>query len=127
MRAFFILSILVALYYVLFKSKKFMHMLQQNWYNDGNRYFNWMIDNSKKVFLNFDLLFILFIALYFIKNAYLSIICFVILYILSDKIFENKVKKEQSKKPLVITARIKRIITGQYARVRKKGTRLEQI
>ena len=109
MRVFFILSILVALYYVLFKSKKFMHMLQQNWYNDGNRYFNWMLDNSKKVFLNFDLLFILFIALYFIKNAYISIICFVILYILSDKIFENKVKKEQSKKPLVITARIKRL------------------
>ena len=53
MRLYFILSLFVALYYVIFKSRKYMHMLQQNWYNDGNRYFNWIIDNSKKVFLNF--------------------------------------------------------------------------
>ncbi len=109
MRLYFILSLFVALYYVIFKSRKYMHMLQQNWYNDGNRYFNWIIDNSKKVFLNFDILFLVFIALYFIRNIYVSIVYFVILYLLSDKIFESKIKKEQSKKPLVITARIKRL------------------
>ena len=107
MRLYFILSLFVALYYVIFKSRKYMHMLQQNWYNDGNRYFNWIIDNSKKVFLNFDILFLVFIALYFIRNIYVSIVYFVILYLLSDKIFESKIKKEQSKKQLVITERIK--------------------
>ena len=37
-----------------------MHMLQQNWYNDGNRYLKWIIDNFNKVFVNSEVLFLLF-------------------------------------------------------------------
>ena len=33
-------------------------MLQQNWYNDGNRYFKWILDNISKVFVTFDVLFV---------------------------------------------------------------------
>ena len=109
MKVYFIISILIALYYVFYKSKKYMHMLQQNWYNDGNRYFNWIVDNNKKVFLNLDILFLVFIALYFVKNEIVSVIFFGLLYILSYKILEGKYKTEQSKKPLVYTSRIKRL------------------
>ena len=58
MRIYFILSLLPMFYYLIFKSKKAMHMLQQNWYNDDNRYFKWIIDNQVKVFITFDILFV---------------------------------------------------------------------
>ena len=87
MKVYFIISILIALYYVFYKSKKYMHMLQQNWYNDGNRYFNWIVDNNKKVFLNLDILFLVFIALYFVKNEIVSVIFFGLLYILKSLLF----------------------------------------
>ena len=109
MKIYFILSILVALYYIFYKSKKYMHMLQQNWYNDGNRYLNWIIDNNKKVFINLDILFLVFILLYFIKNEIVSIVFFVLLYMICYKVLEGKYKSEQSKKPLVYTSRIKRL------------------
>ena len=67
MKLSFILSILVALYYLYFKNKKVMHMLQQNYYNDDNRYLNWLDINQKKAFINFDIFFLVFIPLYFIN------------------------------------------------------------
>ena len=69
MKLYFAFSTIIALYYLLFKSKKAMHMMQQNWYNDGNRYLNWVITNYKKTFYNFDIFFIIFIGLYFIHNS----------------------------------------------------------
>ncbi len=108
-KVYFILSIIVSMYYVIYKSKKSMHMLQQNWYNDGNRYINWVINNLKKVFLNFDILFVLFIPLYFVHNTYLSLVFFTCLYLISYVTYKNKISHEQSKKPLVITPRIKRL------------------
>ena len=56
----FIISILPILIYTYFKTKKSFHMLQQNWYNDGNRYIKWINKNLKKIFLNIELLFVLF-------------------------------------------------------------------
>ena len=104
---YFLLSLIPYYIYVIFKSKKYMHMLQQNWYNDGNRYLKWVMNNFEKVFVVFDVLFIL---LAFLKGKYV-LISFVVFYLLAYKIHENKVKKEQSKKPLVVTARIKRLYT----------------
>lgn len=109
MKILFIVSVLVALFYLLFKSKKAMHMLQQNYYNDDKRYINWMSNNYKKMFLNFDLLFLLFIVLVFVKNTLLSIILFICICLISYITYKDKMKKEQSKKPLVITARVKRM------------------
>ena len=109
MKLYFVLSILVAFYYLYFKNKKVMHMLQQNYYNDDNRYLNWLDINQKKAFINFDIFFLVFIPLYFIKNNIASIIVFVLLYIISYITYKNKIKNEQSKKPLVITPRVKRL------------------
>ncbi|MBR4178187.1 MAG: UDP-N-acetylmuramoyl-tripeptide--D-alanyl-D-alanine ligase [Bacilli bacterium] len=105
MRYYFLLSLIPCFSYLLYKSKKAMHMLQQNWYNDGNRYLNWVIDNYNKVFIVFDLLFVLFI--FFDDNT--SMIIFSCFYVIAYLIHKSKVSKEQSKKPLVITPRVKRL------------------
>ena len=107
MKWYFILSLIPYFAYIVFKAKKYMHMLQQNWYNDGNRYIKWVMNNFEKVFLVFDVLFIIFA---FLKNKY-AIITFGVFYIICYILHRNKVRKEQSKKPLVITARIKGLYT----------------
>ncbi len=105
MKIYFILSMFVYIYYILYKSKKYMHMLQQNWYNDGNRYLKWILNNLSNVFVSIELLIILFLI---IPDKF-SIYAFIILYIIGCFILKNNYSKEQSKKPLVITARIKRL------------------
>ena len=80
MKYYFLLSLIPCLSYLIYKSKKAMHMLQQNWYNDGNRYFKWILDNIKKVFIVFDLLFIVFI---FFKN-YTGIIVVSCFYVIGN-------------------------------------------
>ena len=52
----FIVSLLPLMVYMYLKTKKSFHMLQQNWYNDGNRYIKWINKNIKKIFLNTELL-----------------------------------------------------------------------
>ena len=66
-----------------------MHMLQQNWYNDGNRYFKWILDNIDKVFITFDILFVFFGLFKFISfNA--SVIVFSLFYLLAIFIINYK-------------------------------------
>ena len=57
MKWYFVLSLLPYLFYLMYKSRKAMHMLQQNWYNDGNRYLKWIFGNLKKVFITYDMAF----------------------------------------------------------------------
>ena len=83
-------------------------MLQQNWYNDGNRYFKWILDNISKVFVTFDVLFVCF-ALFKLISFNAAVIIFSLFYIIALMINNNKLKREQTKKPLVITKRIKRL------------------
>ena len=61
MKIYFLLSLIPYFAYLIFKSKKYMHMLQQNWYNDGNRYIKWIMNNFEKVFVVFDVLFIILV------------------------------------------------------------------
>lgn len=107
MKWYFLLALIPYFYYLMFKSKKAMHMLQQNWYNDGNRYFKWIMDNLLKTFLIFDSLFIGFATIK--NNDTALLIVFSLFYIIAYIIRNKKVKMEQSKKPLVITPRIKRL------------------
>lgn len=107
---FFIFSICVILFFALYKSKKAMHMLQQNYYDESNRYLFWIFKNLKKVFFNIDILFLTLIALFFMNLGADFISGYVVgLYIVAFILYRNTVKKEQTKKPLVVTARIKRL------------------
>ena len=68
MKIKFIVSLIVPLVYTYLKTRKAFHMLQQNWYNEGNRYLKWMLKNKKLVFCNFDILFLILILFKFIKE-----------------------------------------------------------
>lgn len=105
----FIGALFFMLAFTIADLKKAFHMLQQNWYNDGDRYLKWINNNSRFVFLWFDYIYI-FISLigYFIDPNILSII-FIIYYFIITFMLLERYKNEQVKKPLVFTSRIKRM------------------
>ena len=110
-----ILLILVATIAIIIKSKKSLHMLQQNLYNENNRYIKWVVNNSSN-FFSLELLIVLLVALanvFLINDDTISLvlnIIAIILYIVYAIKFRTDLKNEQVKKPLVITARVKRLI-----------------
>ncbi len=105
------LSLIIFILFSLYKSKKAIHMLQQNYYDESHRYFLWITKNPKKVFFNIDILLLIFFLFLFIKIDY-NIICslFVILYLFIFFIYYQHQKQEQVKIALVITSRVKRLL-----------------
>ena len=110
-----IFLILVAIIALIIKSKKTLHMLQQNLYNENNRYIKWVLNNSSN-FFTLELLIVLIVAIanvFLINESNISFILnilAIILYIVYIQNFRKTLKNEQVKKPLVVTARIKRLI-----------------
>ncbi len=107
----FIVSFIIILIYHLIKTKRSFQMLQQNWYNDGNRYLKWIWKNKDKVFINWDI-----IALPIIFTLYLidadniwTIVCVIALYTILSLRLINKNKKTVTKLKLNVTARVKRL------------------
>ena len=113
---FLILILILSLIYSNFyKSKRYYHMLQQNLYNENNRYLKWIFRNSKQ-FFDIDLInigislvgiFVIF-DLELISNILILISSIVL--ILIGKKWNRTIKNDQNKKKLVVTARIKRLI-----------------
>lgn len=107
-----ILSILILIFY---KSKRSLHMLQQNLYNENNRYLKWLLKN-KSQFIDLDLIFIALLlietfVLFDIESCslFLTVVAIVLILILSFK-WRKKINNDQNKKPLVVTKRIKRLL-----------------
>lgn len=96
------------------KTRRYFHMLQQNLYNENNRYLRWLFKNFK-VFFDLDLGAILlcligvFVVYDIEKFAIILSLVLYGLYILLSYIWRNRLADDQNKKPLVITARIKRL------------------
>ncbi len=111
MNILLIINILVLMIYNVADIKKVLHNLQQNRYNEDNRYLKWILKNKEKVFLRKAFLFLILFGLsFFISSDIFLIIClFFNIYLLIS--FFNYQKKEQLKKPLVNTNRIKRLWT----------------
>ncbi len=105
----FLISLLPYLIFVLFKLKKAIHMLQQNYYDESERYFLWILKNPKKVWLELDIWFPILAILLF-TNGSIPAIGFSIFYILLVCEYHVRRTQEQVKKPLVITARVKRLM-----------------
>lgn len=113
----YIILVLAILYANYYKSKKSLHMLQQNLYNENNRYIKWLIKNDKQ-FLGTDLLLaaiviignVLFTIynLEFITN--ILILMMILILVLIGNNWKNNIIRGQNKKKLVVTARIKRLI-----------------
>lgn len=102
----FLISLIPYLIFTIFKTKKSFHMLQQNFYNDDNRYFKWLLTNITKIAYDTDILFVLIVLTLFFDIG-VTIGAFIILYGLIFLFYRKK--REIAKKPLVITARIKRL------------------
>ena len=109
-----IFAMVLVFIYAMFKMKRSLHMLQQNLYNENNRYLRWVKKNIKEVFLNLDMFGILFtfclewsIATYL---SYYFLAILVILYIVCIYNIKKNERLDQNKKPLVITSRVKRLI-----------------
>lgn len=111
MNILFLITLIIYIIHISIISTKSLHMLQQNRYNRGYRYIKWIIRNFKDNFINFNLLFIIFILtmLNDTLNS-LSPYIFIIITIFITYIFIEERKKENTKLPLKYTARIKRII-----------------
>lgn len=100
---------------IIFKSKRFLHMLQQNLYNENNRYLKWVFKNIRK-FLDIDIFIMIaslvgWLVIYDIdKLALLDGILVIGLSIFLGLVWDSRIKHDQNKKPLVITKRVKRLI-----------------
>ena len=93
---------------MLIRIKKNIHILQQNFYNEDNRYLKWGKRNILKVFSYFDiLLYLMNLINLIIKNKYFLLINIIYLLLFFFEYFKSK--REQVKIPLKITSRIKRI------------------
>ena len=117
MQIIYIILIISFFYANYYKSKKSIHMLQQNLYNENNRYIKWLLKNDQQ-FLGTDLflagvviigncLFTIY-NLEFITNILIIII--ILLLVLIGTNWKKSIINGQNKKKLVITARVKRLI-----------------
>ncbi len=88
-------------------------MLQQNLYNENLRYLKWLFKNLKTAFWHLDLLgILLIIPLFYLKSDILCNILLILIaafYIVCEYRTIMHGKNDQNKKPLVTTARIKRL------------------
>ena len=111
---YFILLIAI-LVITIIKTKKSLHMLQQNLYNENNRYLKWVFKNSND-FLNVGIISIILTAVCFFifyesKGSVIGIlIALVVSFFYESYKLYVKYKNEQTKKPLVVTKRVKRLI-----------------
>ena len=110
-----LISLFFYFLYDISKVKTALQMLQQNFYNESNRYVRWTFKNIYKSYITFDLLaLILIIIPLFIKNNAFCYSIFLILYFIIFAINHNQKKKEQVKKPLKVTFRIKRLLFTMF-------------
>ena len=99
--------------YVIKVSKRTLHMLQQNLYNENNRYVRWVNKSYKITILNVPVLCFILSFILFINNQMIDdfiIIITMCFYFFSYFDERDIAKNNQNKKPLVITPRIKRLI-----------------
>ena len=110
-----ILLLLLLTVVIIIKSQKSLHMLQQNLYNENNRYLKWMISHSSNLIsIEFIIFLIIFLAYSFwVEKKGISLVLNVVAFFLYLNFILRyyKIQKESPvKKPLVYTARIKRLI-----------------
>ncbi len=111
----YIILIITFAYATINKSKRALHMLQQNLYNENNRYIKWVIKN-KKQFLSIEIVLICIsiIGIYVIFDIdFIAALCLILMslfLILIGYNWNKRIVNDQNKKKLVVTQRIKRLI-----------------
>ncbi len=103
------LIIFLTIPYLFLKCKGHLHVLQQNFYNENNRYISWGWKNKKEIFNGLELLIIgINLLNLYLQNNYLLLVN--ILYLLLFYLEYKEKKETQVKIPLKVTKRIKRLI-----------------
>ena len=98
-----------------YKTKRSLHMLQQNLYNENNRYLKWVMKN-KNQFIDLDLLVIIIAILgrlFVYNNEFVGSLCLIIMALINILLANRwriNLLNDQNKKKLVVTARIKRLL-----------------
>ena len=111
----YIILILAFFYANYYRGHRTLHMLQQNLYNENNRYLKWVFKNIND-FFSIDILAIglCLIGMFVIYDLKLiSLLCMLFISILLFIVGYNSYRtivNDQNKKKLVITPRIKRLI-----------------
>ena len=109
-----LLLVLSFIYLNIFKTKKSLHMLQQNLYNENNRYLKWVFKNNNFLDLEIVIIAIAITGMLFIYTSeflsILSMVMMALLLILLSISWKKNLANDQNKKKLVITARMKRLI-----------------
>ena len=111
----YIIFVLSFIYALFFKSKRHIHMLQQNLYNENNRYIKWLIKNSKSFFsIDIFAIGIILVGLFVVYDLhFVSTMCLILVILLLIIIgfgWQKLINNDQNKKRLVVTARVKRLI-----------------
>ena len=112
MAVLFIVATIPCFIYYILKGNKSLHMLQQNWYNEGNRYLRWMLQNKYKVLIDPDMFFIMFVCAHFFASK-AALVIYIIFYVSVCLMFIKRKKQEQVKKPLAFTKRVKRLVATE--------------
>lgn len=108
---YFLLTLIPIGILTYLKSRKSLHMMQQNYYDESHRYLIWITKNLKKVFFTPDICYALVCLGLLYNNVMVSMILFTLLSLLI--LFKYSKMKEQVKKPLVVTARVKRMFVTE--------------
>ena len=110
-----ILLVLAIIFLLFYKTKRSLHMLQQNLYNENNRYIKWLIKN-KIQFVDLDLIIVAillieaFVMFDVEKFSLIMLMATIILMFVLGYKWKIRIDTDQNKKPLVVTKRIKRLL-----------------
>ncbi len=112
------LFIFIYLIYVFYKSRNSLYMLQQNLYNENNRYLKWIIRNKKKTFITIEFLPLLFaIFLFLTHDSFMTEMIFLTITFLNViGIYQEYQRNSlnQNKLKFNITSRIKRLYLSEF-------------
>ena len=110
-----IIFLISLLFLNIYKTKRHLHMLQQNLYNENNRYIRWILKNNKE-FISIEIITILITVISMLIKIDVNIllistsIIISIIFIVSGLSWKRLIQTDQNKKKLVITSRVKRLI-----------------
>ena len=110
--------IFIYLIYIFYKTRTSLYMLQQNLYNENDRYRRWIKRNIVRCYNYWDFLaFIPAIALFFVSESFAMEVIFIIITLMCIKGIYDEYKKNlenQNKIKFVITNRIKRLYLTEF-------------
>ena len=115
MIAIYIILVFAFFYAIFYKSQRSLHMLQENLYNENNRYLKWVMKNLQD-FIKIDIILIgiSLIGIFVIYDlSLISALCMILMalfLVLIGYYGHKNIVNDQNKKKLVVTARIKRLI-----------------